>query len=116
MKTSHSVHISSVQYPLLSFASAVSSHLPLHVSFSLLTERLREPISHSCDLHPVLGLVSGVKVGRAKATCILQAGTQLTPPLSAYTAFSDSVHMLKHRGEQGQKSEGLAVVVTLVIS
>lgn len=75
--------------------------LPLCPLISLYTfplrcwqERLQKPISHSCDLHPLLGPVSGVKVGRAKATCILHTGTQLTPPLlAAHTAFSDSVHM-----------------------
>lgn len=43
----------------------------------------------------MLGPVSGVKVGRAKCTCISQAGAQLTPPGSRHTIFSDSLHMEK---------------------
>lgn len=99
----------------LSFSSSVSSHLPLHVSsFSVLAERLQEPISHSCDLHPVLGPVCGVKVGRAKATCILQAGAQLTPPWLPTLLLVTVYTCINTRGEgQGQKSELWGGLVTL---
>lgn len=40
---------------------------------ALSAQGLQKPISHSHDLHPMLGLDSGVKVGRAKATCIKRA-------------------------------------------
>lgn len=106
-------------YPPLSFASSVSSHPPLHVSFSSLTERLQEPISHSCDLHPMLGTVSGVKVGRAKATCILHTGTQLTPPLlptlslvTVYTCKNTRAKEWTHSssGHLSDKIKGLATL------
>ena len=114
IKTTLTVHVIHVLYLPLGSAS---SHLLLHISFSLLTERLQEPSSHSCDLHPKQGPVSAVKVGRAKATCVLHAGLPLRM-LSLVTVYT--CKKKKGGGEgagQGQKSECTAVVVvTLVIS
>lgn len=72
-KTSHSAFISQIPAPLASsgFASSVPASPalppprspPSTRSSRLLTERLQEPLSHSCDLHPALGPLW------AKATC-----------------------------------------------